>query len=44
MAEKKTDSELKQGAPVANQESTIRDAKADEKPDPSTVAQVEEVK
>jgi hypothetical protein len=36
---------LNPDAPAANQESTIRDAKHPaEKPDPSTVAQVEEVK
>ena len=34
---------LNPDAPVANLESQIRDAKDDEKPDPSTVAQVEEV-
>jgi len=44
MADRKNEPELKKDAPVANQESTIRDAKADEKPDPTTVAQVEEVK
>lgn len=35
---------LNPDAPQSNQESTIRDAKPDEKPDPSTIAQVEEVK
>lgn len=36
---------LNPDAPVQNLESTIRDAKhPDEKPDPSTIAQVEEVK
>jgi hypothetical protein len=51
MAEKKKD-EVKRSDPprnyagqVANQETTLRDAKVpDEKPDESTVAQVEEVK
>lgn len=28
----------------ANQDTSVRDAKDDEKPDPSTIAQVEEVK
>jgi hypothetical protein len=35
---------LNPDAPTKNLESTIRDAKDDEKPDPSTIAQVEEVK
>jgi len=29
---------------VASQETEVRDAKQDEKPDPSTVAQVEEIR
>jgi hypothetical protein len=53
MAEKKTDDGTpdRKAAPtnyqdqVANQETSVRDAKhPDEKPDPSTVAQVEVVK
>lgn len=34
---------LNPDAPVSNLASSIRDAKDDEKPDPSTVAQVEEI-
>jgi hypothetical protein len=39
----KKEPELKPGAPVASQESSIRDAKDSEKPDPTTVAQIEEI-
>lgn len=34
---------LNPDAPVSNLASTVRDAKADEKPDPTTVAQVQEI-
>lgn len=45
MADKKKDTPTNDQGQPASQETSIRDAKhPDEKPDPSTVAQVEEVK
>lgn len=42
--ERHSDRELNPDAPQSNQQSRVRDANDDEKPDPSSVVQMEEVK